>query len=158
MKRRALLAVLAAAGVGVPATAAHAPAAGRAAAQVSAAGVGNSITSRAFVLPAGKSQRRFSMREPAGVILLTRITVPRGVDAHVDALIPHVAGAGVSTATSRFDPALSCRRSGSNDVCTQAQEWCPMPAAHWRMHLVKLGGPAGRIRVDFVVGQPPVGR
>jgi hypothetical protein len=158
MKRRALLAVLAAAVVGALATAAHPPAAGSVAARVSTGGVGNSRTSRAFVLPAGQSQRRFSMREPAGVILLTRITVPHGVHATVDARIPHLAGAGVSTATSRVDPALSCRRSGGDDVCTQAQEWCPMPAARWRMHLVKTGGPAGRIRVDFVVGQPPAGR
>ena len=114
-------------------------------------------TARTFTLPAGKVERRFSMREGAGVILLSRITVPHGVRAHLDAEIPHLAGTGVSTGTSRPDPALTCRRSGGYDVCTQAQEWCPMPAATWQMRLVKTSGPAGPIRIDFVVGPPPAG-
>lgn len=112
-------------------------------------------TSRTFVLPAGAAQRRFAMREPAGVILLTRITVPHGVRAYVDATIPGAGGTRFSTALSRPDPALACRRVGASDVCTQQQEWCPMPAGRWRMQLVKTSGPAGPLRVDFVVGPPP---
>ena len=95
------------------------------------------------------------MREPAGVMLLTRITVPYGVHAYVDARIPLVGGTRFQTAGSRPDPALSCRRDRASDMCTQSQEWCPMPAALWHMHLVKTAGPAGGIRVDFVVGPPP---
>jgi len=50
---------------------------------------------------------------------------------------------------------LTCRRVGSFDVCTQQEEWCPMPRATWHVHLVKLDGPAGTVRFDFVVGTPP---
>jgi hypothetical protein len=97
------------------------------------------------------------MREPAGVMLLTRITVPHGVHAYVDATIPDVGGTRFSTALERSDSALACRRAGAYEVCTQQQEWCPMPAGRWRLHLVKTSGPAGLIRVDFVVGAPPHG-
>ncbi len=30
-----------------------------------------------------------------------------------------------------------------------------MPRATWHVHLVKLDGPAGTVRFDFVVGTPP---
>jgi hypothetical protein len=30
-----------------------------------------------------------------------------------------------------------------------------MPAAAWRFRLDKLSGPAGNVRLDFVVGSPP---
>lgn len=116
-----------------------------------------SPTSRLFLLPAGRAQHRFTMREPAGVMLLTRITVRHGVHAYVDALIGRVGGTRFSTGYGRPDPALACRRQGGYDVCTQQQEWCPMPAGRWRLRLVKTAGPAGQIRVDFVVGSPPAG-
>jgi hypothetical protein len=114
-------------------------------------------TSRVFLLPAGKAQRRFTMREPAGVMLLTRITVRHGVHAYVDALIGRVGGTRFSTGYGRPDPALACRRQGGYEACTQQQEWCPMPAGRWRLRLVKTAGPAGQIRVVFVVGPPPAG-
>lgn len=130
--------------------------AGRPSRSVAAAEAANALpaTSRTFLLPAGSTARRFTMREPAGVMLLTRISVPYGVHAYVDARIPNVGGTRFQTAGSRPDPALSCRRDGASDICTQSQEWCPMPAALWQMHLVKTAGPAGGIRVDFVVGPP----
>ena len=112
-------------------------------------------TSRRLVLPAGSAERHFTMREPADVMLLTRITVPFGVHAYVDSRIPNVGGTRFQTAGDRPDPALSCRPDGASDICTQSQEWCPMPAGLWQMHLVKTGGSAGEIRVDFVVGPPP---
>ena len=112
-------------------------------------------TTRTFLLSAGRAQRRFSMRERDGVMLLTRITASIGVHAFVDARIPHVAGTRFQTAGSRPDPPLRCRPDGALDICTQSQEWCPMPAALWQMHLVKKSGPAGPIRVDFVIGPPP---
>jgi hypothetical protein len=112
-------------------------------------------TSRTFVLAAGSAARRFTMREPAGVLLLTRITAPHGVRVSVEARIPNVGGSGFQTAGSRPDPALSCRPNSASAICTQSQEWCPMPAALWQMHLVKTSGPAGAIRIDFVVGPPP---
>ena len=92
------------------------------------------------------------------MILINRLTVRHGVRAFVDAQIPRLAGARVSTSPSRNDPSLSCRRHGTVDVCTQGEEWCPMPEAVWRFHLVKLSGPAGPIRFDYVVTPPPAQR
>jgi hypothetical protein len=113
--------------------------------------------SRVFRFPAGKAQRRFTMQEPAGVMLLTRITVPHAVHAYVDALIGSVGGTRFSTGYGRPDPALACHRQGGYEACTQQQEWCPMPAGRWRLRLVKTAGPAGQVRVVFVVGPPPAG-
>lgn len=113
-------------------------------------------TARTFELGPGRDERRFTLRERSGVILLSRLTVPHGVRARVDATIPGVAGTGFSTRRPN-DPALVCRRRGSFDVCTQQQEWCPMPAAIWRLRLVKESGPAGPVRVDFVIAAPPAG-
>jgi len=127
----------------------------RSVAAAEAASAPRLATSRTFLLPAGSAARRFTMREPAGVMLLTRISVPYGVHAYVDARIPNVGGTRFQRAGSRPDPALSCRRGGASEICTQSQEWCPMPAALWQMHLVKTAGPAGGIRVEFVVGPPP---
>jgi hypothetical protein len=89
------------------------------------------------------------------VILVNRLTVPQGVRAFADARIPHLAGARVSSWPSRNNPSLSCRRHGAFDVCTQSEEWCPMPQAIWHFHLVKLSGPTGPIRLDYVIAAPP---
>lgn len=123
-------------------------------ASAAAAGHRGASTTRTFRVAAGRSERRFELREPGGVILLSRLTVPDGVRAYVDATVPGVAGTRFSTRRPN-DPALSCVHAGGATTCTQRQEWCPMPAARWRMRLVKLGGPAGVIRVDYVVGPPP---
>jgi hypothetical protein len=112
-------------------------------------------TTRTFELDAGRSTRTFTLRERSGVILVNRLTVPRGVRAFVDARIPHLAGARVSSWPSRNNPSLSCRRHGALDVCTQSEEWCPMPQAIWHFHLVKLSGPTGPIRFDYIVAAPP---
>lgn len=116
---------------------------------------GAARTSRTFRLDSGPARRHFTMRESYGVVVLTRITVPHGVRAYVDGRIPHVAGVRFGTAGPRRNPVLQCRRAGPFDVCTQQQERCPMPAAAWRMRLVKESGPAGPIRVEFVVAPPP---
>jgi hypothetical protein len=112
-------------------------------------------TSRDFHLGQGHAMRTFTFRERSGVILVNRLTVPHGVHAVVEARIPHVAGARVSSWASRNNPSLSCRPRGRYDVCTQGEEWCPMPQATWHFHLVKLSGPAGLIRFDYVVAAPP---
>ena len=62
--------------------------------------------------------------------------------------------AGVKISSERRE---ICRRRGAFDVCTQPEEWCPMPAAAWRFWLHKVAGPAGEIRLHFVVGPPPSG-
>jgi hypothetical protein len=110
---------------------------------------------RTFVLGAGRATRTFSFHERGGVILVNRLTVRQGVRVFLDARIPRLAGARVSSWPSRTDPSLTCSRHGAFDVCTQGEEWCPMPQAVWRFRLVKLSGPAGPIRFDYVVAVPP---
>lgn len=112
-------------------------------------------TTRTFKLSAGRAERTFTFRERGGVILLNRLTVPHGVRAIVDARIPHLAGVRVASWPSRNDPSLTCRQHGRFDVCTQSEEWCPMPQAIWHFRLAKLNGPAGPIRFDYVVAAPP---
>lgn len=111
-------------------------------------------TMRMVTLGPGRSETTFTLTEPSGVILLARLTVRHGVRAFVDARIPNLAGARMSS----VDPVSSCRRRGPLDVCTQQEEWCPMPQAVWHFRLVKLAGPAGQLRVDFVIGAPPPGQ
>ena len=110
---------------------------------------------RTFELDAGRVTRTFTLHERGGVILVNRLTVSHGVRAFVDARIPGLAGARVSSWTSLNDPSLVCRRRGAFDVCTQSEEWCPMPQAVWHFRLVKLSGPAGPVRFDYVVAAPP---
>jgi hypothetical protein len=115
-------------------------------------------THRTFVLGPGRAWRWFTFRERRGVILLNRITASTGVRAFVDARIPHLAGARVWSWPLQGDPSLSCRQKGTLRICTQGEEWCPMPEATWHFHLFKLSGPAGSIRFDFVVAPPPAGQ
>jgi hypothetical protein len=106
-------------------------------------------------LTAGRREMTFTMREPAGVILLARISAPRGVRAVVNATIPGLAGVPIGTTPDRFGRNPTCNVRGGMNVCTEAVEWCPMPQATWRLHLTKSAGPAGDVRVDFVVGPQP---
>jgi hypothetical protein len=94
-------------------------------------------------------QRRFLVSEPAGVILLLRLTVPHGMRAIATGSLSGIADVRISTIHG------ACRRHGAVDVCTQPEEWCPMPAAAWRFRLDLLEGSAGKVRLDFVVGSPP---
>jgi hypothetical protein len=112
-------------------------------------------THRTFALGPGREWRWFTFRERSGVILLNRITVPAGSRVRVDARIPRLAGATVWSWPLEEDPSISCHAKDGRQVCTQAEEWCPMPAATWHFHLVKLSGPAGAVRFDFVVAPPP---
>ena len=110
-------------------------------------------TTRTFWLGAGRATRTFTFRERRGAIVLTQLTIRHGVRAYVDARIPGAA-VEVWSWASRDNPSASCRRDGAFDVCTQGEEWCPMPQATWQFRLVKVGGPAGSIRFDFVVAAP----
>ena len=113
-------------------------------------------TTRTFRLGAGRASRTFRFHERSGVILVNRLTVPHGMRVIVEARIPQLAGARVTSWPSRNDPSLSCRHHGAVKVCTQGEEWCPMPEATWHFRLVKLSGPAGPIRFDYVVATPPL--
>lgn len=99
----------------------------------------------------GAAMTRFDVAEPAGVIRLLRLTVPHGTRADLAGVIPEVAGIAISTPRST-GPSETCHRRGVLDVCTQAEQACPMPAATWQFQLRKLAGPPGRIRLDFVIG------
>lgn len=113
-------------------------------------------TGRTFQLPAGHASRFFTLRERSGVILVNRLTVRRGVRVTVYASIPHLAGAGVISWPDQRgrDASLACRRKGPYEICNQAEEWCPMPRATWHVRLVKLAGPAGAVRFDYLVAPP----
>ena len=108
-----------------------------------------------FRLGSGHATRTFTFGEPGGVILVNQLTVPHGVRAFVVARIPHLAGAEVWSWPSRHRPSASCLRRGAFDVCTQGEEWCPMPPATWHFRLVKQSGPAGPVRFRYVVAAPP---
>lgn len=121
-----------------------------------AGGAAEPRTSRTFELGPGSAHRVFTMRQPHGVVLVTRLTTTYGIRASVAARIPGVAGVNVVNYGNLGSPS-PCLRRGSLEICTQSQEGCPMPKAVWRIHLFKVGGPAGRVRFDFVVGKPPRG-
>jgi hypothetical protein len=112
---------------------------------------------RTFQLGAGRATRTFTFREQSGMILRNQLTVRHEVRVVVDARIPDVAGTMVWSWAARNDPSLSCRHDGGFDVCTQAEQWCPMPQATWHFRLVKLSGPAGPVRFDYVVAAPAAG-
>jgi hypothetical protein len=114
-------------------------------------------TTRTLQLPAGRASRTFTLRERSGVILINRLTVRRGVRVTVYASIPHLAGAGVISWPDQRgrDTSLACQRKGPYETCNQAEEWCPMPKATWHVRLVKLSGPAGAVRFDYLVAPPP---
>lgn len=109
-------------------------------------------------LPAGHRETRFRLREPAGVVLLAQISAPRGVRAIVNATIPGVAGVLIGTTRDRFGRNPTCSVRGGMNVCTEAVQWCPMPQATWRFNVTKWAGPAGDVRVDFIVGPKPQSR
>lgn len=106
---------------------------------------------RVIKVVSGTTLKRFDVLEPAGVIRLLRVTVPRGTRANLTGVIPHVAGIGISTPRSTI-PSETCQLREAVDVCTQAEQACPMPAATWQFRLYKLAGPAGEVRLEFVVG------
>ena len=107
--------------------------------------------SRTIHVAPGATLKRFDVSEPAGAIRLLSVTVPYGTRARLTGTIPGVASIAVSTPRSTV-PSETCQRRGTADVCTQAEEPCPMPAATWHFRLVKFAGPAGEVRIQFVVG------
>lgn len=92
------------------------------------------------------------MRRPYGIVRLARLTTTSGIRASVEATARNLLAVSLSNNQERDDPARECRREGDLEICTQPHEGCPSPAALWRVRLEKLGGPAGLVRFDFVVG------
>jgi hypothetical protein len=95
--------------------------------------------------------KRFDVPEPGGAIRLLRITVPHRMRTTLTGQIPGLAGVSISTSGSPM-ASKTCQRHGPVEECTQSEEACPMPAAIWHFVLRKLAGPAGKVRLDFVVG------
>jgi hypothetical protein len=117
-----------------------------------ATGVGDRATAsghEGFVeLRSGAAQHRFTLRRPPGVVLLFRLTLPRGTRAYLTGRLGSIAGVGMSTA------AADCRPLSETLVCEQMVGWCPLPRGTWSFRLHKLSGPAGTARLEFRVGQP----
>jgi hypothetical protein len=101
---------------------------------------------------AGAARARADIAEPAGVIRLFRVVVPAGTRVRVTAVIPGIAGVATSVPAFRSDPSETCDAGARVITCVQGVQWCPMPAAVWHIRVRKLAGPAGRVRIDFVVG------
>lgn len=72
-------------------------------------------------------------------------------------MIATTSGGGVRVTTWGAGPrqSLSCTTHDAIDVCTQLTEPCPFGAAVWRLHIVKLSGPAGLVRVKLGFGPLP---
>lgn len=108
------------------------------------------VRAQVLELGQGAERHRFTLKRPAGVVLLFRLTLPRGTRAYLTGRIGSVAGVGISTDHNR-----SCGVRGATVVCEQEVEWCPLPRGTWGFRLHKLSGPAGTARLEFVVGTPP---
>lgn len=102
--------------------------------------------------PAGASVIRLKVSEPAGVIRLFRVVATAGTEVRVTSEIPGLAGVSIAMPSTRHDNAETCARHSRAIACTQGEEACPMPSATWQIRVRKMAGPAGRIRIDFVVG------
>jgi hypothetical protein len=94
----------------------------------------------------------FHLHEPAGVILLYRVSAPRGSDIRASAQLPGVTVPLLIT-TAAIDE--SCTERGLRVICTVGVEGCPLPAGTWRFRVEKLDGPAGNVKLWFQVGDPP---
>jgi hypothetical protein len=106
---------------------------------------------------AGRHSKAFRMHEPKGVILLYRIQAPTGTRIRGTSQLPPLT-VPLVIATSGVGPASSCHTRGARLTCTVGEEWCPMPAGVWRIHLHKLDGPPGPVTIWFRVGPPPAQR
>lgn len=102
----------------------------------------------------GRQVGSFRMREPAGVILRYRISAPDGVRVRGWAQVPHLT-APLEIRTAPAGPSSACVERRSRVVCTQGEEWCPMPQRTWHFRILKLAGSAGDVVVRFHIGAPP---
>lgn len=141
--------------VGLIAASAFALACGSAAAiPASPAEVDRANHSATLSFERGRQAITFTMREPTGVILLYRISAPRGTEIRASAELPGVT-VPLRIATARVGPSSSCTERRERIICTVGEEGCPMPEATWRFRVEKLGGPAGDVTLWFRIGSPP---
>ena len=102
----------------------------------------------------GRQAVGFSLREPAGVILLYRISAPQGSNIRAFARLPGVTVL-LRIGTTPVGPSSSCTKRGVRVICTVGMEGCPMPEGTWQVRVEKLAGPAGEVTLSFRVGDPP---
>ena len=114
----------------------------------SIAAIQTSHHSAALSFGASRQTLSFHLVEPAGVVRLYRINVPRGVRVHGFAQLRGVT-VPLRIATT---PADGCTEAGSRLICTVGEEGCPIPPGTWHFRFTKLGGPAGTVDVRFEVG------
>ena len=110
--------------------------------------------SAALSFGAGRQTLSFQLVEPAGVIWLYRISVPRGMRVHGFAQLRGVTVPLRIATTIATTPVGGCTEAGSRVICTVGEEACPMPPGTWHFRVTKLGGPAGTVDVRFEVGTP----
>ena len=104
---------------------------------------------------AGRSVDRATLSEPAGIIREFRVAATAHIRVRVTVVIPGLAGVSAWVPRGHLDNSESCSHHGGSVVCVQGVEACPMPAANWHLKVRKLSGPAGPVRIDFVVGPEP---
>ena len=105
----------------------------------------------AALFGAGRETRTFRLEEPAGVILLYRLSTPAGAKVAATVQWPHVT---VPLRIATDSPGV-CSTAGGRTTCTVGEEWCPMNPATWHVRIEKRVGPAGEIKLWFRVGRPP---
>ena len=120
----------------------------------SAGGAPTAGRSGSLLIPmrAGSSLGQGAVSEPAGAIRVFRVVAPAGIRVRVTGVISGVAGVSLALPGARRGGAETCTHRGGSVACVQQEEACPMPAATWHFRVRKIAGPAGRIRIDFVVG------
>lgn len=122
----------------------------------------SSVDSRLVTLTHGAAQASTTMHEAGGYVLLARVSAPRGarVEVYATQLLPppnHFSAVFSTFPLARNDVLLSCRSHSGVRTCTQGGLWgCPLEASSWRLRIVKEGGPAGPVQVDFLVGRRPL--
>jgi hypothetical protein len=127
------------------------------AAAVLVGGASSSSVASAVVTGAGSATLRFHggrqsllfrLHEPAGAIDLYSISVPRGVKVRASVQLPGIT-VPIRIATRPTGSSSSCANVRSRVRCTVGEEGCPMPEGTWHVHVEKLAGPAGDVRLWF---------
>jgi hypothetical protein len=102
----------------------------------------------------GRQSFSFRLHEPAGTILLYRISAPRGARIRAFAQLPHVT-VPLWIASGPAGPNGPCTNLAARISCTVGEEGCPMPEGTWHFQVEKRAGPAGDVIVWFRIGKPP---
>jgi hypothetical protein len=102
---------------------------------------------------AGRQSLSFRLDQPAGLILLYRISAPRGAEIRASTQLPRITvPLRLAAPTEGIG---SCTTRGARVSCTVGEEGCPMPEGTWRVRVDKRAGPPGDVILWFRVGNPP---